>query len=102
KAAGGSVRRGSLTKAATRGASVSGAAKVCSIRAGAGANPTVAGAARISFVIRKPALSTSVATAAISTVGNFFGKAGTFDTVAREITRASAGVELSVSRAVAS
>ena len=44
----------------------------------------------------------NVPSAAISTIGIFFGKYGTFDTTAREMMRASAGAAAMLSRAVAS
>ena len=46
------------------------------------------GALKSALVSTKPHDSIKVATAAISTLGSFFGYAGTFDTVARENTRA--------------
>ena len=49
-----------------------------------------------------PALSISVASVAISTIGSFFGYAGVLDTLAREMMRPSAGAASIFSRVVAS
>jgi hypothetical protein len=49
-----------------------------------------------------PALSSNVASVAISTIGNFLGYAGAFETLAREIMRPSAGAASIFSRVLAS
>ncbi len=69
---------------------------------GGGARTSPSGVAKSSLVTTRPADSTSTVKVTTRMVGSFFGENGIFDTVAREITRASAGEELSESRAVAS
>ena len=77
---------------------------------GASTNGSVAGPAadRLgrppsnSPVSTKPTERTNMASAASSTVGSFFGHAGVFETIALEMTRASAGAAPILSRAVAS
>ena len=51
---------------------------------------------------RMPTLRQNVPSAAISTIGTFFGEDGRLDTTAREMMRASAGAAAMLSRAVAS